>query len=130
MENKKVLSISIILLSLSIVFGSIFVGYSLSKSAKPQISTSPSIESNVLNLSQAAKYLDMPEAELQGIINTEKAALDQSKIFTRMMFPYFTVNDKKYFYKNEIDEWLKDVSKTHRQYDTKKRMGGSVNRLY
>ncbi|GFP76617.1 hypothetical protein [Clostridium fungisolvens] len=120
MENKKLLLISIIMLSLSIVFGSIFIGYSISKSEKTQISTSPSIESNVLNLSQVAKYLDMSEGEVQGIINTEKAALDQSKVFTGMMFPYFTVNDKQYFYKNEIDEWLKEVSKTHRQYDTKK----------
>lgn len=64
MENKKLLSISIIILSLSIVFGSVFIGYSLSKSSKPQILTSTSNESNVLNLSQAAKYLDMSEAEI------------------------------------------------------------------
>ncbi|MBK1811967.1 hypothetical protein JHL18_15200 [Clostridium sp. YIM B02505] len=120
MENKKLLSLSIILLSLGIVFGSVFIGYSSSKSAKPQILNPPSVESNVLNLSQTAKYLNMSEGEIQGIINIEKAALDQSKIFTGMMFPYFTVNNKKYFYKTEIDEWLKDVSKNHREYDTKK----------
>jgi hypothetical protein len=120
LENKKLFSISIIILSLSIVFGSVFMGYSLSKPEKPQIPTSPSIDSNVLNLSQVAKYLDMSEGEIQGIINIEKAALDQSKVFTGMMFPYFTVNNKQYFYKNELDEWLKEVSKTHRQYDTKK----------
>lgn len=36
------------------------------------------------------------------------------------MFPYFIVNDKLYFYKEQIDEWLKDISIQRKEYDTKK----------
>lgn len=34
------------------------------------------------------------------------------------MFPYFTVNDKMCFYKQQIDEWLKEVLTQRKEYDT------------
>ena len=37
------------------------------------------------------------------------------------MFPYFTVNEKQYFSKVAIDEWLKEASNEHREYDTNKK---------
>lgn len=35
------------------------------------------------------------------------------------MFPYFIINNNQYFYKDEIDEWLKEASNYHREYNTK-----------
>ena len=62
----------------------------------------------------------MTEEEVCAIIQTEKKKLDETHSFTGKMFPYFTINNKQYFYKDEIDEWLKQVSSHHRQYDTTK----------
>ena len=63
----------------------------------------------------------MTEEEVQGIINTEKSMLEETGSFTGIMFPYFTVNEKQYFSKAAIDEWLNEVSKEHREYDTNKK---------
>ena len=79
-----------------------------------------STDSNVMNVSQVANYLRMTEEEVQGIIKTEKKILESSGSYTGMSFPYFTLNDKLYFYKEQIDEWLNEVSIEHKEYDTKK----------
>lgn len=124
MVNKNFISISIVVLAMSIIFGSIWMGYSLEKTARLQASistsTSTPTDSTALTLSQAAKYLNMTEEEVCAIIKTEKKKLDETHSFNGKMFPYFTINDKQYFYKDEIDEWLKEVSSNHRQYNTTK----------
>ena len=118
MESKKLLPISIIILALSIAFGSVWIGYSLQKSAN--LKSSISTENMALTLSQVAEYLQMTEEEVTGIIQTEKKTLMQSGSFSGRMLSYFTVNNKQYFYRNEIDEWLKEVSINRREYDTTK----------
>jgi hypothetical protein len=118
LENKKLLAISIIILAMSVVFGSIWIGYSIEKNVSLQASIST--DSKTLTLSQVAEYLNMKEEEVSGIILTEKKMLDETHSFVGKMFPYFAINNKQYFYKNEIDEWLKDVSINRTQYDTTK----------
>lgn len=120
MENKKFLPISIIILAMSVVFGSIWIGHSIEKNVSLQasISTSISTDSKTLTLSQVSEYLNMKEEEVSAIIQTEKKKLDETHRFEGKMFPYFTINNKQYFYKDEIDEWLKEVSSRRTQYDT------------
>lgn len=122
MENKKLLPISIIIFAMSVIFSSIWMEYSLKKAVNLQASistiTSKSTDSKTLTLSQVAEYLNMPDEEVRAIIQTEKKKLDETHSFSGKMFPYFTINNKWYFYKDEIDEWLKEVSSSHRQYDT------------
>ena len=117
MTDKKLLPISIIILALCILLGLGWIGYSQQKSESKSVSLLES--SALLNISQVAEYLGMTAEEVQGIINTEKNTLETSGIFTGTMFPYITINDKLYFSKEQIDEWIKDVSINHRQYDTK-----------
>lgn len=120
MENKKFLPISIIILAMSVVFGSIWIGHSIEKNVSLQasISTSISTDGKTLTLSQVSEYLNMKEEEVSAIIQTEKKKLDETHRFEGKMFPYFTINNKQYFYKDEIDEWLKEVSSRRTQYDT------------
>lgn len=72
-------------------------------------------------MSEVADYIGISEEEVLGLIDTEKNILEKTSIFTGKMFPYFIVNEKQYFYKDEVDEWLKDVSNEHREYDTTKK---------
>ncbi len=120
MQNNKSLLISIVTLTLCIMLSSIWLGYSIQKSANKQKQDSV-INSNVFTLSQVAEYLRMTEEEVQGIIDTEEISLDTTGSFSGIMFPYFIVNEKQYFYKEKIDEWLKEVSNEHREYDTNKK---------
>lgn len=116
MQNNKLLPISIIILALSIMLSSIWLGDSIQKLTNIQTQKT-NVDSNVLTVSQVANYLGMTEEEVQGIIKTEKNILESSGGYTGLMFPYFTVNDKMYFYKQQIDEWLKEVSTQHKEYD-------------
>ncbi len=120
MENKKLLPISIIILAMSVVFGSIWIGHSIEKNVSLQAPTSISTDSKTLTLAQVAEYLNMKGEEVSAIIQTEKKKLDETHSFEGKMFPYFTINNKQYFYKDEIDEWLKEVSSHRTQYDTTK----------
>ena len=120
MQNNKSLSVSIIILTLGIMLSSIFLGYSIQKSTNIQ-TKNYTIDSNVFTVSEVANYLGMTEEEVQGIINTEKSMLEETDSFTGIMFPYFTVNEKQYFSKVAIDEWLKEASNEHREYDTNKK---------
>jgi len=119
LQNNKLLPISIIIVALCILLSSAWLGYSIQKSTNMQIQKT-TIDSNVMNVSQVANYLGMTEEEVQGIMETEKKKLESSGSYTGMMFPHFIVNGKLYFYKEEIDEWLKEVSIQRKEYDTTK----------
>jgi hypothetical protein len=120
LENKKLFSISIIILAASIIFGSVWIGNSLEKAALLEKSVPTAVESKVLNLKQAAEYLNMSEEDILGIIRVEKTILENTHMFSGRMFPYFKVNDKQYFDKNQMDEWLKEASINRREYNTAK----------
>ena len=53
----------------------------------------------------------------------QKSTNIQTKNYTidSNVFTYFTVNEKQYFSKVAIDEWLKEASNEHREYDTNKK---------
>ena len=120
LENKKSLLIGIIILTCGVVFSSLWLGYSMQKSSSLIIKEEAS-NSNVFTLSEVADYIGISKEEVLGLIDTEKNILEETGTFTGRMFPYFTVNEKQYFYKDEVDEWLKDVSNEHREYDTNKK---------
>lgn len=119
MQNNKLLPISIIILTFGIPLSSIYFGYSIQKGSNIQLEKA-TVESSVMDISQVANYLKMTEEEVQGIINTEKNMLESRGSYTGIMFPYFIVNDKLYFHKERLDEWIKEVSIQHKEYDTKK----------
>lgn len=119
MQNNKLLPISIIIFALGMFLSSIYFGYSIQKGSNIQVENA-AVNSSVMNISEVANYLGMTEEEVQGIINTEKNMLESRGSYTGIMFPYFIVNDKLYFYKEQVDEWLKDISIQRKEYDTKK----------
>lgn len=80
------------------------------------------IESDVLNMAQVSEYLKMTEEEVKGIILIEEIDLNTYGMHTGKMFPYFTVDNKQYFNKEEINEWIKYVSMNRMKYDTTKRI--------
>ena len=116
-NNKLWFGVAIIFLGVSIMISGYFIGSAII-SAGMEKSSSEITTGPVLNLSQVALYLSMSEKEVSGIIITEKDMLDTMGSFTGMMFPYFIIDKQQYFYKDQIDEWLKEVSGSRKEYNT------------
>jgi hypothetical protein len=108
----------ILFIGVSIIFNGYFIGRAIS-AANIQKSNTYSFGNNkVLNLTQVAEYLNMPEEKVKGIIETERIKLNETGSFSGIMFPYFTVDNEQYFYKDQIDEWLKEIAGNRREYNT------------
>jgi hypothetical protein len=116
-NNKLWLGVAIIFLGVSIMISSYIIGSAII-SADMEKSSSGITTGPVLNLTQVAIYLNMSEKEVSGIIKTEKDMLNTMGSFTGIMFPYFIVDKQQYFYKDQIDEWLKEVSGSRKEYNT------------
>jgi len=118
MNTKNLLTtIAIIFLGISIIISGYFIGNGI-KALAEEDTRAETLDDKVLNLSDVALYLNMSEEEVKSIILMEKNELEKTGSFYGKRFPYFTINNKQYFYKDEIDEWLKEVSSTHREYNT------------
>lgn len=124
MENfKKHFIIEILILSISILLCGVIIGYSIKTSKQSNNKCLNNVgysDREVLSLKQVSEYLNMSEEDVKGIINTEKNKLESTHSFSGRMFPYVIVNNKYYFYKDAVNEWLKDASFGTRQYDTVK----------
>ena len=119
-KRNVFIAIAVLFISISIALSGYFIGEGLRIIGKKDLTTTIVATDNmVLDLTQVANYLKMTEEEITGIIQTEKNKLEETGSFYGRMFPYFVVNNNKYFYKDEVNEWLKEVSSNRREYDTK-----------
>lgn len=115
MENKKLLSLSIILLAISIVFSSICVGYALGKViAMPSTSAQISKEKALITENESAEYLNISIDQFKNILlkdNQEKAELKNAGVTSYDSYrfiPYIQIsNELNMFNKNGLDEWIK-----------------------
>jgi len=117
MENKKLLSISIsiIILAVSIVFGSIWIGYSLQKIMKVQVSKTQVSDTQLLNEkalmteNESAEYLNISIDQFKDILSKDsQEKVKEASYDTYKFVPYMTINNgNKMFSKKELDEWIK-----------------------
>ena len=84
------------------------------KEASQEISTVS--DSPLLNIDQAAKYLNITKENLNYIIQSEQNSLSVSGSFSGEMFPYFKINNEIYISKSELTNWIKDVTTQRREY--------------
>ncbi len=118
MNRKEIL---IVIGALMISFSIVISGYLIGEAIKTVYTVEADYaKGNIMDLSEVAKYLNMSEGEVSAIIRIEDNQLKQYGFFDGKRFPYFTIDDKKYFYRNEIDLWLMEVADSHRIYDTNK----------
>ena len=110
MENKKLLSISIIILAVSIVFGSIWIGYSLQKIMKTQVSDTQLLnEKALMTENESAEYLNISIDQFKDILSKDsQEKVKEASYDTYKFVPYMTINNgNKMFSKKELDEWIK-----------------------
>lgn len=113
--NKK----TAVILGVSIILASLILGFLLRDALKDNEALYVNTNDEVLTVTEAADYLKLTKDEVMGIIITEKKELSTKGIFLGNMFPYYKVNDKYYFSKSQLNEWLMDVTKNRGEYDLK-----------
>ena len=73
MENKRLLSISVLILAASIAFGSIFIGHSIERIGKTEVCTTQvSKEKGLLKEKEASEYFNISTEELSKILSKDK----------------------------------------------------------
>lgn len=113
MDNKILLPISILILACSIIFGSIWIGHSIEKTAEVQKFNVESKEKALLTAKESADYLNISLEDFQGILasdDVEKKEMLNSGISnypTYKYMPYIELSGKRLFGKKELDEWIK-----------------------
>lgn len=123
MNKKNIFAgISVLIISISIVISGYMIADVIKSNNAATNSKNTYEDLKVLNITQVAEYLNITEQEVKSIIGIEKSSLQKYGEFNGKMFPYFTVNNKFYFYKDGIDDWLQEVTNNHTYYNTKKFM--------
>ncbi|MFD1737478.1 hypothetical protein ACFSCX_13030 [Bacillus salitolerans] len=112
--NKYLSFISIIVLSLSIVYLGYQVGQHASNrehavSEKQEVKKIvPFVDKGLWTLEETAQYLSIPVEELERtILKQDVERNKQTSFSTYEYIPYITLNQKRYFNKNDLDEWIR-----------------------
>jgi hypothetical protein len=98
LEKNKLLPLSIIILAISIIFGSIWIGFSLKQAANKSISIGSKVDSqgsDILEFNEAAKYLKISESELLYLVEGRGSGIN-----------YIKINNKYIFSKEGLDKWV------------------------
>lgn len=93
-KNKLLLPLSIIILAISIVFCSLWIGCSLKEVANKNISISLQ-ENDILELDEAARYLKINESELLNLVEEKNIGIN-----------YVKINNKYIFSKEGLNKWV------------------------
>ncbi|WP_088547170.1 helix-turn-helix domain-containing protein [Paenibacillus aquistagni] len=74
------------------------------------------INSPLLNIKQAAEYLNLTEEQVTYIIQSEQSTLTKMGSFSGEMFPYFKINHQIFISKTDLTNWIKDATTQRREY--------------
>lgn len=97
LENNKLMPISVIILAISIVFASIYIGVSLKEVANQSTHIDSQV-SDILELDEAAKYLRLSEGDLLYLIIENDQDIN-----------YIEINGKYIFSKQALHEWVRST---------------------
>jgi hypothetical protein len=120
MEKYKMLAASIVFLALSVLFGSLWIGNSLSggnAGGNPPEKSMDYSDKALLTMDEAAIFLGLPAEEIEQIIKTEQAYMDKYHTFTGKMFPYVKLHNKFYFNREELTEWVREKADHRTDFD-------------
>lgn len=97
LEKNKLLPLAIIILAISIVFSSIWIGQSLKGVANKSVSVG-SQQSDILGLEEAAKYLNISKSELLYLAEGKNSTIN-----------YVKINGKYILSKEGLDNWVQST---------------------
>lgn len=117
MQEKKTNRLGIVIISLSILFGCLWIGYSIQQI---DLSNSSYLSKALITQEEAADYLSLTPEIFDDLIFND--TLERSKLIsydTYAFLPYVVINDKKYFNLELLDLWVEYNSLNHTSFNTK-----------
>lgn len=106
MENNRLLPLSIIILAISIVFGSIWIGNSIGKIAYSQEYDYISFKA-LLNKEEAAQYLNISVEQLDSILRKdERQKMNLGSYPTYKFIPYMEIEGELMFNMDGLHQWI------------------------
>lgn len=102
MKDYKWIVLSAVILSISLIFSSIYIGTSLKHDAKKE-----SINSDLLSKEKAAEYLQISVDDLDKILLKEATEKANVSVYDSNRFITFVeLNEKVYYSRNQINKWI------------------------
>lgn len=106
MENNKLLPLSIIILAISIVFGSIWIGNAIGKASEVE-GYNQIIFKALLNKEEAAQYLNISVEQLNSILRKdEQERRNLGSYPTYRFIPYMEIDGKQMFNIEGLNQWI------------------------
>ena len=108
MKESKWTLISTVVLSLSIIFGSIYLGNSLKSNRIPEDAIKEEkVNSILISKEEAAEYLNMSLEAFNKLLQEEASEKTQSQVYDPDRFIAYVVLDTNWYYnKEQIDRWI------------------------
>lgn len=116
MQEIKTNRISIVIISLTILISSLWIGYSIQQ---VNLEDSNYQSKSLITQEEAADYLSLTPETFEDLIY--KDIMERSKYTsydTYAFLPYVIVNEKKYFNLDLLDLWVEYNSLNHTSYKT------------
>ncbi len=109
MKVNKLLITSILILSAAIIFGSVWIGYSINEAqeVKGQVNTLITHDKALLTEQEIAQYLGITQDKLNILLVKEEIERQgRGSYDTYRYMSYIKIDEVKYFLKNGVDQWV------------------------
>lgn len=117
MKDNKLMSICVLTLSVSIVFGSIWIGSAIRNNANNP--TKYSYNKALMTEIETAEYLSLSLDKFQRLVSQNDMQRSQLESYETYSFiHHITIDGEKYFNKEHIDRWVESSSLNIRKYKT------------
>lgn len=102
MKDYKWIVLSAVILSISLIFSSIYIGNSLKQNVKKE-----NINSDLLSKEKTAEYLQISVDDLDKILLKEVTEKGNVSVYDANRFIAFVeLNGKVYYSRNQINKWI------------------------
>jgi hypothetical protein len=114
MKNNLIILISAIILSVSIIFSSVLLSYTINKVNLVEQNNSKVSQSLLMNSDKAAEFIGISTDTLISYIKREKTEkYSLSSYETYKFIPYVQIDGIMYFSKSELAKWVEYKTNNH-----------------
>ncbi|WP_108671033.1 hypothetical protein [Peribacillus acanthi] len=112
--KNNILAVSIIILSISLIY----CGFQFKSSIQAKPNVEEKVETGLMTMEETAEYLSMPFDDFETLIYQQDQYRKTLQSFDTYNFiPYIELKGKKYFNKNQVNEWIKEGSMSWKVYE-------------
>lgn len=117
MKDNKLMSICILTLSISIVFGCVWIGSAIRNNANNP--TKYSYSKALMTETETAEYLSLSLDKFQRLVSQNDMQRSQLESYETFSFiHHITIDGERYFSKEHIDKWVENSSINIQKYRT------------